>query len=109
MTVVVSPKNNRVHPFWKDANSNGWQVHWKYVGKFGELDHVDGLPLRVLGYQSTPTRPPLDAIMDGRVYLQPEDSKDESQNRSNQSAVVASCMRHGYRFTSQLHKELGLP
>lgn len=110
LTVVVSPKNGAV-----DFNAWGGllfplpQIHWKYVGAAGNLDPDDGLPTSVLGYSSRPSRPPAPAFFLGNVYLQPEDSKDATENKKNEVAVVESCQRFGYRFTPQLHKILGLP
>lgn len=113
VTFVVSPKNGAVDLSWgreQSARDSGkHNVHWKYVGKAGGLDPVDGLPTSVLGYSARPTRPPYFVESSGKVYLQPEDSKDVAENKRNEEAVVASCMKFGYRLTPQLHKILGLP
>lgn len=107
LTIVISPKGSNVHESW--LNGAQGNLHWKYVGGADELDPADGLPLGVLGYKTRPTRPPGRCYLQGHVYLQPEDSKDPTENKRNEEAVVASCLKFGYRFTPQLHKMLNLP
>ena len=105
-SIVISPKNNHVANEWLISSL---ETHWKYVAKHDGISIKDGLPTSVLGYGIAPTRPPASAVINGRVYLQPEDCKDDADNKLNEQAVVESCMDFGYRFTPQLHKQLGLP
>lgn len=106
--IVVSPKTGRVHPE-TEARANAW----KYVARAGELDS-DGLPVTALDHSAKPrlARPPKDFPL-GAIYLQPCDETPTGfavriANHANQSAVVESCMQHGYTVQLQLHKILNV-
>jgi 7-carboxy-7-deazaguanine synthase len=77
---------------------------YKYVLHHAHVDH-DGLPTMTLN-NARPARPP--AGFSGDVFVQPEDSVDMIDNMKNLDAAKASCVRHGYRLSLQLHKMLGL-
>lgn len=100
-TVVCSPKTHSIHrDIEKIVDA------WKYVGQAGFLDD-DGLPLLTLG-GSTPSSRPARPTNDAEVYLQPLDEQDSVKNKANLDAVVASCLRHGFRLCIQTHKIIGL-
>ncbi len=100
--IVCSPKTPKVHD-----SVIVYCYNWKYV--LG-ADHVaeDGLPTNVLGYDVRPARPPWH-VDKTCVYLQPEHTSDEDQNKRNLDACVASCMKHGYRLCLQVQKICNLP
>ncbi len=102
LTIVCSPKTSHVNPdIARQADC------WKYVLDHRSVDEKDGLPLSALGMRGRPYRP--DQFFPvNRIYLQPMDSQDEVTNRKNLDAVVASCMKFGYRLNLQVHKILGL-
>ena len=80
----------------------------KYVLHADAISSEDGLPTSALGHSAHPilARPPAD--WDRLVYLQPEDSQDEEQNRINLNYAVKACLHHGYILQIQLHKYLGV-
>lgn len=101
--IVVSPKTGNVHKeiaIRADA--------WKYVARAGELDVVDGLPTRALDHPASPIlyRP---KDTNRPIYLQPADEGNSLANANNQSAVLRSCLAHGYTFCLQIHKIVGVP
>lgn len=102
VTIVCSPKTGSINPKLIPHIKA-----YKYVGRYGNLDLQDGLPLSALEHPCKPrlARPPEGAT----VYLQPEDEKDETRNAANTEAVAASCMTHGYIFCLQVHKYIGVP
>lgn len=102
VTVVCSPKTPKLHPKMKariDA--------LKYVIKAGEQNSRDGLPessTQQAGKSALLYRP------EGQqVYLMPLDEQDEESNKANLQACVQTCMRFGYRLTSQGHKTWNVP
>ena len=104
VTIVCSPKtgmvNHSLQPFI-DA--------WKYVGKAGDLDPVDGLPVHALDHPNNGGlfRPPHDHP--APIFLQPADEQDAQKNLANLDAVVASCLQHGHRLCLQTHKIIEVP
>lgn len=102
LRVVCSPKTSVVHKKLVphvDA--------FKYVAT-GSSIMEDGLPRHALEHPNGGQlfRPPAD--WGGTIYLQPVDEQNEAKNAYNRAAVIASCMRHGYRLCLQLHKIIGL-
>lgn len=99
--IVCSPKTGSVHPVVYEK-----ACAFKYVGRAGELEPSDGLPIRALDHSAKPrlARPRLGA----KVYLQPMDEQDEKLNQENLAACVQSCLVHGYTLCLQTHKLLGL-
>lgn len=110
LTIVCSPKTPKIHPKMQD-----W-LFWhsdlgcyKYVLENGQVDPQDGLPTSVLGMNITPARPnPLSLYSKNRIFVQPVDSQNETVNKANRQAAVASCLTYGYRLSIQTHKILGL-
>lgn len=102
ISVVVSPKTNRIHADWEHATA------FKYVLTADVLDPEDMLPLRALGHKATPrvARPPLGYR--GPIYVNPMDEKDPQRNAANLRAVAEASLRHGYIAGMQLHKLLEL-
>ncbi len=97
LMIVCSPKNEDVDlRLWK------YIAALKYVVTCGEIDQQDGLPLRTLGCDGKPARPP--DWWSGEVYVQPADVGSREQNRLNLQAAVASCLKHNYRLSLQTHK-----
>ena len=100
-TLVCSPKTSRIDPTIA-ARADAF----KYVLRADDMAD-DGLPTRALGHVANPhvARPGRANVP---VYLQPMDEQDEIANAVNTTAVVVSCMRHGYILQLQTHKLLGL-
>jgi organic radical activating enzyme len=100
ITVVCSPKariTSRLIPHI-DA--------LKYVLQADAVDPDDGLPTHALDSRARPGR--IDNFA-GDIYLQPCDEQDGELTFRNTQAVIASCMKYGYRLCLQTHKLLGLP
>ncbi len=99
-SIVCSPKTPKLNPDLEPY------IHaYKYIGKAGELDSVDGLPLTTMGFTTKVARPKTDVD----VFLQPLDEGDEEKNKANTQACLESCLRFGHRLSLQNHKLLGLP
>jgi organic radical activating enzyme len=98
--LVVSPKTPTINPLALTT-----LCALKYVV---EHDHIaaDGLPTRVLGLSKPPARPPFG--YKGLIYIQPQDSKDEAENKRNTAAAVAISLKHGYTLQLQVHKYIGV-
>lgn len=116
VTVVVSPKSQRVHPKFYEENQFTYQGEvkfcWKYVLKAGELSLEDGLPEKPFQRLKTGAigggrvaRPPQYT----RVYIQPCDEYDQEKNMENYKAVAAVSLQFGYIAGVQVHKHLLLP
>lgn len=102
--VVISPKGPIDSVYFSKACA------WKYV--LSETNVADdGLPVYALGRRVKLDRPPeLDILVKkGMIWLQPEDAYDSNTNSKNLQAVLASCLRFGYRVSLQTHKILELP
>lgn len=100
-SVVCSPKTSRIH---EQIRQNA--IAFKYVLRAGEIDELDGLPLRALKHAATPmvARPPKGAL----VYVQPMDEDDTALNALNLAAAIRSTMVHGYRLQIQVHKIINM-
>lgn len=115
--VVCSPKAGKVHP----------RIHevcycYKYVGSFGNLNPLDGLPMHPLEHPSLNgvARPPWikERVERGSylgmqrmrkpIYLQPTDHKNTAMNARSLRAVVESCIKFGYILQLQVHKLIGV-
>jgi len=100
--VVCSPKTGSVN-----CKLQPYITSYKYV-LHSEYVEEDGLPSKALGHAAAPyVARPHDGFK-GDIYLQPEDTGDQLQNKLNEDAVVQSCLKHGYRVQLQLHKLLNL-
>lgn len=100
LTIVCSPKtkvNKDLIPYI-DA--------FKYILKAGEVNSINGLPIKSLDCNSPVAYPPPGWV--GEIYLQPYDEGDPIKNRENLDACVASCMQFGYILCLQLHKIIGM-
>lgn len=102
VTVVCSPKTTNVHHALRPVIK-----HLKYVVAHNRTDAIDGLPNCVLGKDCFVARPWPEFT--GRIYISPEDSKDEKQNKLNVEEAVRVCDRFGYVLSLQTHKITGLP
>lgn len=106
--IVCSPKTSYVHRKLAphvDA--------FKYVATAASLEgSPDGLPMYALDHPTSGMlfRPPYKLPgWNGEVYLQPVDEQNHYPNKNNLDAVVASCLKHGYRLCIQIHKLTGVP
>ena len=109
VTIVCSPKTGSVNkaliPY---IHSFKYVINWRHVSP------IDGLPVYALDHPASPQlyRPQrleaLAKMYPGRIYLQPEDCGNETDNAYNVDAVIASCMQHGYRVQLQTHKILNM-
>jgi 7-carboxy-7-deazaguanine synthase len=114
LTIVCSPKSPLIHNGLKR-----WIKALKYVL---DADNVadDGLPFTTLGNSMAVARPW--PGFTGEVYVQPAYPSEEEHlkyvqdphrgelnpKHRNEKAAVASCMKHGYRLSLQMHKIVGL-
>jgi 7-carboxy-7-deazaguanine synthase len=103
VNVVCSPKTTKID--WRMANCIR---HWKYILHADKVDEVDGLPTSSLLIDQPPCRPVWNVTQPDSVFVQPYDDVDPEQNDRHIKAAVASCLRHGYRLSLQMHKQLGL-
>lgn len=102
--VVVSPKTSRVQ-----ASVAQIACAWKYVASEQSLyQSEDGLPFHALGMDNYILARPTHSCRAENIYLQPQDDKDEVQNRMNIQACVESCQKHGHIFQLQTHKYMGV-
>lgn len=99
LTIVCSPKTPKVHP-----SLAGWINAYKYVL---DAKHVgeDGLPMESMG---TPMRIGRPDNKERPIYVQPLDVQDPIENKKNIDACIASCLKHGYRLSFQIHKLIGV-
>lgn len=99
--IICSPKTGKINPVIETL-----AMAFKYVLHAESIDPEDGLPVFALGHSAKPrvSRPPENKL----VYVQPMDCKDSFQNKKNEEAAIASCMKYGYIFQVQLHKIIGL-
>ena len=99
--IVVSPKAHTVAIPETFIEAVKYVVHSEYI------DHSDGLPIISLGRKTKPLWRP-SFLPPSSIYLQPEDTKNEEQNKKNLDACIDSCIKHGYTLNVQLHKIIGL-
>lgn len=102
--IVCSPKTGFVNPeLYVRA------CCYKYVLNGDDVAEDDGLPNHALGHSANPrlARPPKG--WDLPIYLQPEDSGEDSKNRWHTQQVIKSCLKHGYILQIQVHKIINLP
>lgn len=101
VSVVCSPKSAKINErLLPEIDA------YKYVLSADAVDPTDGLPTSALGSPAPPARP--HPGFAGRTYVQPCDNQDPVCNAANLKVAKASCMRHGYILSLQLHKLLGL-
>lgn len=101
ITIVCSPKTVSVNEKLRSHIK-----HLKYVVEAGKVAS-DGLPLSVLGNGCMVARPW--SGFTGTVWVQGmEDPSDYRSTYLNQQAAVDSCLKHGYRFSYQIHKAVGV-
>jgi len=91
MSVICSPKGPIVHHDIKMCVSAA-----KYVGRAGELDENDGLPIGLYRFRDVP------------IFLQPMDEKDPIKTSANLEAVIESCKKFGHILSLQIHKIIGV-
>lgn len=107
LQIVCSPKTSHI-----SKELEPFLYIYKYILHNGDVDATDGLPLSVLGKDIRPFRPDRDRLaIDGdiSIYVQPEDTGDETINQANIKAAVESCMKFGYKLSLQTHKIIGVP
>lgn len=103
VSIVCSPKTPNIH--------TGIAVYakaFKYVLHHEHVDENDGLPSHSLGMSQKPYRA-CNAIQGQEIFLQPEYSEDKEVYEKNLKSCIDSCLKHGYRLSTQIHKQLGLP
>ena len=96
VTIVCSPKTPNLHPKLVD-----YIDHYKYVVMKGKVDS-DYLPINVLGLEYA--KPISKPVEDKPVYIQPCDSKDQVENKSNLDICIKAVMEMGYTLNLQVHK-----
>lgn len=105
VVIVCSPKTSKVHELLQNH-----ELYFKYVLDKDSWDTVDGLPCKVLGNPTVGDkvcRPPHN-IARNRIYLQPADTADVTNNAVNMAIVTSNCIRFGYTLCLQTHKIAGL-
>lgn len=103
VVLIISPKTKAI------SKVSAELAHcFKYVLRAGDIDPIDGLPLRALEHAAAPrvARPP-DGF-DGTIYINPYDEKDEAANQRHLEATAQSCSTFGYKMGVQLHKIIGV-
>lgn len=100
--IVISPKTGKINTLAEAA-----ACALKYVVRYGDADHKDGLPLHALDMPNRPARP-TPGLFDGMVYIQPLDSKDEVDNHLHAQEAVSSSLAHGHILQLQVHKLIGV-
>lgn len=87
---------------------------YKYIVSASGQESLDGIPMSRTqplnkgerkAQLVTLARPTVDL---DQVFLQPMDEYDPAKNAANVARAQELCMRHGYRLSLQLHKQLGL-
>lgn len=103
VVVVLSPKTGGLNP---DAVACAGA--FKYVVGADAYDPTDGLPTSALGNVGPPPCRPPPTFPNERIYIQPLDTGDQSDNARHRSAAIRSSLRFGYRLCLQLHKLIDL-
>jgi 7-carboxy-7-deazaguanine synthase len=116
LTIVCSPKTPKLHPMIER-----YCEHYKYIISFANMsfDAEKGIPLNDTQERASnahhreplffPKRFPEPRYKESvTIWLQPCDEQDEIRNRENQALCIGLAMKHGYRFSLQQHKVLGL-
>lgn len=93
-SIVVSPKEGTtLHPNTVRASA------LKYIISTRTKLGSDGLPADAPRPSSFNSR---------HIFLQPMDEGDENLNKINMALVADLCIKHGYRFSLQTHKIIGV-
>lgn len=104
INIVCSPKAGKVNDWIADR-----ALCFKYVLSHDSVNPRDGLPILALSHTANPqVARPGASRKDVPVYLQPCDAKDDTINKLNVQAVVASCLKFGYILQLQCHKLIGV-
>lgn len=101
--IICSPKTGKINPLIEH-----FATAFKYVLHADSVDEDDGLPILALEHSAKPRVGRPDGMDDKIIYVQPMDCKDPLQNKKNEEAAIASCMKYGYIFQLQLHKVIGM-
>ncbi len=99
--IVCSPKTDKIHP-----DLIPYITAFKYVINADSVNE-DGLPVSALNHpvKKQVYRPENKNIP---IYIQPEDSQDDEQNKRNIQATINSCKKFGYIMQLQIHKIIGV-
>lgn len=116
ITVVCSPKtgsvNEKLRPF---VSAYKYVISELAPDGSSDVNDLDGLPIHALHHPTggeCVARPPTGFA--GPVYVQPMDvqgadgQRDQNAYSRNKWAAINSCMKHGYTFCLQVHKEIGM-
>lgn len=105
--IVVSPKTPIINPELIDYIGS-----YKYIISTSQGVAEDGLPFTNTqvrgGLPRKLARPPA-GFPKYDVYLQPMDEYDEAKNAANAAMCRLTAVTYGYRVSTQLHKQWGLP
>lgn len=105
LTVVCSPKAGKIN-----AQLLPRIGYFKYVVTAGDVA-MDGLPNKALDHSAGPkgvARPP-EGFERHRIYVQPVDTADDTENKEHLAVAMQSSRQHGYSLCLQTHKFLNLP
>lgn len=102
VALICSPKTSRIH-----KTMHTYATAFKYV-LHHERIATDGLPTLALGHKAAPFVARPAAWFAGKIYVNPEDSKDPQVNAANLAAVKKSALAFGYIAGVQLHKLLDI-
>jgi organic radical activating enzyme len=97
--IICSPKTPKV-----SRHLLPYITHWKYLVRAGEVDPDDGLPscISINFSDQKPARPQDCSKYD--IFLCPLDEGDPEKNKANLEAAALSCLKFGYRLSTQIHK-----
>lgn len=101
--IICSPKTGKIHPLIEE-----FAMAFKYVLHADSVDPDDGLPILALEHPAKPRVARPNKIDNKVIYVQPMDCNNSIQNKKNERAAIASCMKYGYIFQLQLHKLIGM-
>lgn len=101
--IVVSPKTPKVH---KDFHRLG--IAWKYI--IDEMDNFSTIGLPMYKEHTSNGKQIATPKLFNRVeiFVQPCDRKTKALNDANTQKALDIALRHGYRISLQMHKQLGV-
>lgn len=101
LMLVCSPKTGKVHPQIQKRCK-----HFKYI--VGQGDGFEDGWFRSATQPNSKVVDLAEAPDSATIWIQPRDDHDEAANAVNFNIAKELCLKHGFRFSLQLHKLLGV-